>query len=57
MASFIFALKLPVAMIDHIGHQLIPTSFAEMKAWSDATKADINDLGFFNLFIGAPPPL
>jgi FkbM family methyltransferase len=57
LLQFIFTLELPVAMIDHIGHQLIPTSFAEMKAWSDATKADINDLGFFNLFIGAPPPL
>ncbi|MFT6311350.1 MAG: FkbM family methyltransferase [Porticoccus sp.] len=55
LLQYIFSLKLPIAMIDHIGHQLIPTSFKEMKAWSDATKPDINDLGFFNLFIGKPP--
>jgi FkbM family methyltransferase len=55
LLQYIFSLKLPIAMIDHINHQLIPTSFEEMKAWSDATKPDINDLGFFNLFIGKPP--
>jgi hypothetical protein len=55
LLQYIFSLKLPIAMIDHINHQLIPTSFKEMKAWSDATKPDINDLGFFNLFIGKPP--
>ena len=57
LLQYIFDLKLPIAMIDHIGHQLIPTSFDEMKAWSDATKPDINDLGFFNLFVGIPPLL
>jgi FkbM family methyltransferase len=57
LLQYIFGLNLPITMIDHIGHQLIPTSFDEMKAWSDATKPDINDLGFFNLFVGVPPSL
>jgi FkbM family methyltransferase len=57
LLEYIFSLNLPITMIDHIGHQLVPTSFNEMKAWSDATKPDIHDLGFFNLFIGSPPTL
>ena len=45
-------LGLPLAIIDHIEHALVPTSAAELVRWCENVDACAGDEGFMNIFVG-----
>jgi FkbM family methyltransferase len=45
-------LALPMNLIDHLGHKLIPINYDEMKEWILQTDADEGNEGFINLLLG-----
>ncbi len=46
------ALGLPLAIIDHVEHRLVPSSAAELADWCDEVDACSGDEGFMNIFVG-----
>lgn len=48
-------LDLPVAIVDHIEHRLVPSTYAELCRWCDNVDATPDDRGFMNVFLGEPP--
>lgn len=45
-------LNLPLAIIDHQGHQLLPCSDEQLRGWVDMVEVDPNDEGFMNILVG-----
>lgn len=48
-------LSLPVFIVDHIAHKLVPTDIAALTQWCDNVDAEKDDRGFMNIFLGTPP--
>lgn len=48
-------LQLPVAIVDHVEHRLVPSSIEALCDWSDNVDACDGDRGFMNVFFGTPP--
>ncbi len=47
--------ELPMYIIDHIGHQLIPCTELELRAWVDDLDKHSDNEGFMNIFLGHVP--
>ncbi len=52
LISLLAELQLPLAIIDHIQHQLVPCSVAELLRWCENVDACPEDQGFMNIFLG-----
>ena len=52
LLSLLEQLELPFAIIDHIEHQLVPSTAAELRQWCDNVDACPQDQGFMNIFLG-----
>ena len=50
-------LDLPVAIIDHIEHQLVASSIDELKEWAANVDKNPEDQGFMNIYFGELPNL
>ena len=50
-------LDLPIAIVDHIEHRLVPTSLEALATWCDNVDSLPEDRGFMNVFIGEAPDL
>ena len=50
--DFLIALNLPMSIIDHINHQLIPCQKKDLRPWIDEVDQDPLNEGFMNLYIG-----
>lgn len=50
-------LDLPMAIVDHVGHELVPSSPADLARWCDNVAATPGDRGFMNIFVGQAPAL
>lgn len=50
-------LDLPIAIVDHIEHRLVPTSVEALATWCDNVDSIPEDRGFMNVFVGEPPDL
>ncbi|MEM8942209.1 MAG: FkbM family methyltransferase [Pseudomonadota bacterium] len=48
-------LGLPLAIVDHVQHRLVPSSATALCEWCDNVDRDPQDQGFMNLFVGAAP--
>ncbi len=48
----LLAFHLPMAIIDHINHCLIPCKESDLRPWIDEVNNDPNNEGFMNLFFG-----
>jgi FkbM family methyltransferase len=48
-------LKLPIAIVDHIEHRLVPVSVAELVRWCNNVDSVADDAGFMNIFLGPIP--
>lgn len=52
LLDLIAAWRLPMHLIDHLGHSLIPINYQEMSDWIDQTDQDAGNEGFVNLLLG-----
>lgn len=50
-------LDLPFAIVDHVEHQIAPSSADALMEWCRNVDSDPSDEGFMNIFVGAPPKL
>jgi len=55
LLDLLMQLALPIHIIDHIEHKLIPCDEASLRRWIDSLDADDKNEGFMNLFFGQPP--
>lgn len=55
LLQLIAGLDLPLAIVDHIEHRLVPSDVAALCEWSDNVDAIRDDRGFMNIFAGVPP--
>lgn len=54
LLDLLLTFNLPIFIIDHIEHRLIPSSKQDLSPWVDALYAEPDNDGFMNLFIGHP---
>ena len=52
LLDLLTSLELPMAIIDHLGHNLLPCSEEQLRGWVDMVEADLTDEGFMNILIG-----
>jgi len=52
LLDLLTSLDLPIAIIDHIGHALLPCSEGQLRGWVDMVETDLSDEGFMNILIG-----
>ena len=52
LLDLIDSLSLPLQLIDHIGHKLMPYTYQDMQQWIKQTDDDIGNEGFINLQVG-----
>jgi hypothetical protein len=52
LLDMLVTLDLPISIIDHIGHQLVPCSEQQLRGWVDMVDAHPDDEGFMNLLFG-----
>jgi len=52
LLDLLISLDLPIAIIDHIGHALLPCSERQLREWVDMVETDLSDEGFMNILIG-----
>lgn len=45
-------LELPIQIIDHINHQLVPCSETQLREWVDMVEENPKDEGFMNIMLG-----
>lgn len=50
--DFLLELQLPLAIIDHIGHKLIPCQESDLRPWIDDLDEDAENQGFMNILVG-----
>jgi len=50
-------LDLPMAIVDHLEHRLVPSDAEALATWCDNVAATPGDRGFMNIFIGEAPDL
>lgn len=50
--DFLLSLNLPMAIIDHLEHGLIPCQEADLRPWIDDLDKDSSNEGFMNLLLG-----
>lgn len=55
LLDLLLSLKLPLHIIDHIEHQLIPCTEADLRGWIDSLDKHSENEGFMNIFIGQVP--
>lgn len=55
LLDLLLELNLPMHIIDHIGHQLVPCEEVELRAWIDDLDKHSDNEGFMNLFFGQVP--
>ncbi|MFK7978164.1 MAG: FkbM family methyltransferase [Halioglobus sp.] len=55
LVALLAQLKLPFWIVDHIEHELVLTSEAELALWCDNVDSVPNDEGFMNIFVGEAP--
>lgn len=55
LLALLARLELPVAIVDHLEHRLVPSSYGELSQWSDNVDATPGDRGFMNIFVGEAP--
>ncbi len=48
-------LDLPMAIVDHVGHVLVPSDAESLARWCDNVAATPGDRGFMNVFVGHAP--
>ena len=48
-------LDLPISIVDHVEHRLVPSDADALATWSDNVDATPGDRGFMNLWVGPPP--
>lgn len=48
-------LDLPMSIVDHQGHRLVPSDAKALATWCDNVAATAGDRGFMNIFVGTPP--
>lgn len=48
-------LDLPMAIVDHVGHELVPSDPERLAHWCDNVAATPGDRGFMNIFVGHAP--
>lgn len=53
LVALLATLGLPFCIVDHIEHQLLPVSAAELQRWCDNVDECAEDEGFMNIFLGA----
>lgn len=51
------ALDLPLAIVDHLEHRLVPSDAGALARWCDNVSATPGDRGFMNIFVGEAPAL
>jgi FkbM family methyltransferase len=52
LVALLAQLGLPLAIIDHLEHALVPTSATELVRWCENVDACPGDQGFMNIFVG-----
>lgn len=50
--DILLSLQLPIAIIDHIDHRLIPCQESDLRPWIDELDKDSTNQGFMNLLVG-----
>lgn len=55
LVTLIAGLGLPLFIVDHLAHELVPCDCEALCEWSDNVAAGENDRGFMNIFAGQPP--
>jgi FkbM family methyltransferase len=55
LLELIAELELPLAIVDHIEHRLVPSDAAALCEWSDNVDGVSGDQGFMNIFAGSAP--
>lgn len=53
LLDLIISLGLPMQLVDHLGHKLMPITYAQMQQWILETDADEGNEGFINLLVGS----
>jgi hypothetical protein len=53
LLDLLSSLGLPLAVIDHQGHELLPCSEKQLREWVDMVEVDLSDQGFMNILVGA----
>ena len=52
LLDLVASLRLPMQLVDHIGHACRPISYRQMVDWIEATDRDVGNQGFVNLLVG-----
>lgn len=55
LLDLLVELDLPMHIIDHIGHQLIPSDEGQLREWIDDLDKHSDNEGFMNIFLGRLP--
>jgi FkbM family methyltransferase len=55
LISLLADLDLPLAIVDHIEHRLVPSDAESLCVWADNVDATPGDRGFMNIFVGIRP--
>lgn len=55
LLDFLLSLELPMFIIDHIEHRLIPCEESDLRPWINDLDEDQKNEGFLNLYIGESP--
>lgn len=55
LIGLLASLDLPLAIVDHIEHRLVPSDAQALSQWCDNVEATVGDRGFMNIFAGEPP--
>ncbi|WP_101760456.1 FkbM family methyltransferase [Oceanicoccus sp. KOV_DT_Chl] len=53
LLDMLMTLHLPIHIIDHIAHQLVPCTEQQLREWVDMVDAIPEDQGFMNILLGA----
>lgn len=57
LIDLVASLKLPLFIVDHIEHRLVPSDAQALAIWCDNVEATPGDRGFMNIFAGEAPVL
>lgn len=57
LIALVASLDLPLFIVDHIEHRLVPSDAQALATWCDNVAATPGDRGFMNIFAGSAPPL
>lgn len=55
LVRLLSGLGLPLAIIDHLEHQLVPVELSALVRWCDNVDSYADDRGFMNIFVGEVP--